>query len=150
MPSQLSISTGMTAAQLLGMINVLAAAGGAQIRIFAGVMPTTADAAVGGAVLLATIKGPSDDPLVLQVDGVLLQKDPLQLWSGDYVAAGTPSFFRLCAADDTNASSTELPRLQGTVGRIDSDLNLASTDAVIGQPVPVKEFIYSFREVAQG
>lgn len=150
MPSQLSISTGLTAAQLQGMVTALSDAGGGEIRIFAGVMPSTADAGVGGAVLLATVTGPSDDPLTLQVDGALLQKDPQEVWSGDYVAAGLPSFFRLCAADDTNASSTALPRLQGTVGRIDSDLNLTTTEAVIGQPATVKEFIYSFREASQG
>ena len=150
MPSSLTLSTGLTAAQLQGMITALTNEGGAEIRIYGGPMPSSSNAGVGSAVLLATVKGPSSEALTLQVSGTVLQKDPLQAWSGNYVAAGTPTFFRLCAANDTDASSTTLPRLQGTVGRVDSDLNLTSTEAGVDQPVPIKEFIYSFREAVGG
>lgn len=150
MPSQLSMSTGMTVAQLEGIIDAFDAAGGAQLRIFAGTMPSSANAGVGSATLLATVKKDGTDELELEVDGVLLTKPAADVWSATYVAAGTPSFFRLVGADDTNAASTTLPRLQGTVGRIDSDLNLSTSAAVVSEPVAVREFIYGLREAVQG
>lgn len=150
MPSKLMISTGMTTAQLQAIADALAANGGAEVRIFAGNMPASANAGVGSAVLLGTVTGPDGEALGLEVDNALLQKDPEQVWTGDYVAAGRATFFRLCAADDTNAASTTLPRMQGTVGLIECDLNLMAVDAVVGQPVPIKEFLYSFREAEQG
>ena len=150
MPSKISISTGLTVAQLQAMVAVWAANGGAEIRIYGGAMPASADSAVGGAVKLVVINTSANEALGFVVDGTLLQKVPLEVWTGDGIAAGTATFFRLCAADDSDAQSLTLPRIQGTCDRIDADLNLMSTDVVIGQPVPVKEFIYSFQEAVGG
>lgn len=150
MASSLTLSTGLTAAQLQGMVTALTNEGGAEIRIYGGSTPSSANAGVGSAVLLATVKGPTSEALTLQVTGTVLEKDPLQVWTGNYIAAGTPTFFRLCAANDMGDASTTMPRLQGTVGRVDSDFNLSSIEAVVDQPVPIKEFIYSFREAVQG
>jgi hypothetical protein len=61
------------------------------------------------------------------VNGVL-QKDSSQTWSGTAVASGTATFFRWEMSGDTGNSSTTAIRVQGSVGLIGADLNLASTN----------------------
>jgi hypothetical protein len=107
------------------------------MRIYAGTVPATADAAIGGATLLCEITdndqglgaGQGIDFEAAAVDGVL-SKETTQIWSGTNAATGTASFFRIETQADDGSSSTSLQRIQGTVATSGADLNLASTSLV--------------------
>jgi hypothetical protein len=98
------------------------------IKIYSGAVPASADAALGGAVLLSTISvNSTGDGLSLgtPADGVI-SKDPGEIWSGINVATGTASFFRYVAPTDAGVLSTTDPRVQGTVALAGGDLNISS------------------------
>ena len=105
------------------------------IRIYQGTPPLSADAALGGAMLLSTITGPDEAGLVFETtadNGSLLKNS--EVWSGDNVATGTASFYRhVLLADDGSESTTAL-RIQGTCGTIAStaDMRLSSTSLTEG------------------
>ena len=107
------------------------------IKIYAGTIPATADAALGAATLLCTI---SDDATgvgiefeVNAVDGAIAKKAS-EVWKGMNVASGTATFFRHVAPGDDGTASTTQKRLQGIVGVSGADLNLSSTILAEGAP----------------
>lgn len=118
---------------------------GSVIGIFSGPVPATADDALPqGAMLLCVIskegsgQGVSFDSDTSQ--GVMV-KSPSEVWSGEVRNGGTATFFRMYKlADDQTAASSTLPRLQGTVGLLDADLNLSSVDFVPGNERRLKTF----------
>lgn len=119
---------------------------GSIIGIFSGPVPTTADAALSPTdhVLLCAIsKEGNGTGVTFDSDtsqGVLV-KNPSELWKGEVRNGGTATFFRMFKmADDQTAASTVLPRLQGTVGLLDADLNLSSVDFVPGNERRLKTF----------
>lgn len=108
------------------------------MKIYEGAEPATADAALGGATLLAVITVDDDGstPLgweAVAADGAVV-KDASQVWQGEYLANGTPTFFRLETLADTGTSSTSAIRVQGNIKLAGGDLNLSSLTAVSGAP----------------
>lgn len=100
------------------------------IKIYAGTVPSTADASIGSATLLVTI---SDNSGVGGLDfeaaasGGILSKSSSQTWSGTNAASGTAAFYRFVTAADDGTLSTTQERIQGSVGLVGEDLNLSST-----------------------
>ena len=103
---------------------------GSVVKVWSGTPPASADAAIpGDAVLLLTYSlngaggGVSFDTSA--TDGTL-QKNPAEVWQGQIVASGTPSFFRMQAPGDAGADSVTQNRMQGTVGLQDADMVVSS------------------------
>lgn len=122
----LKVSTGFKNA-VLDTESVKSAFDGGFIKAYAGTVPASADAALGGATLLCTYSDSAgEDGLDLAaaaVDGVI-SKDSSQTWSGVAAADGTASFFRYVQTGDDGTLSTTQQRLQGTIG-------LAGTDMIV-------------------
>lgn len=128
----LKVSTGLRNS-MLGTGSLVGAFTTPKIMIYAGAVPATADAALGGATLLSTITGPSAAALAFDAaSGGSLPKAAAQTWSGVNVATGTATFFRLVSAADDGLASTTEPRLQGTCGTAGADLNMSSVNLTSG------------------
>lgn len=114
---------------------------GMLLKIYSGAEPATADAALGGAVLLCTITvDDAGGALSFEANAVqnVLEKNSSEVWRGTCVATGTASFCRLELSSDTgNSSSTEV-RLQGDVGIAGRFLNISSTALSSGAPQVVE------------
>jgi hypothetical protein len=117
---------------------------GGLLKIYAGTPPATADDALDPSnTLLVTISdngtggGLQFDPT--PVSGVL-QKQSTQTWSGTAVASGTATFFRWEMPGDTGNASTTAVRVQGAVGLIGADLNLASTNITTGSVIVIASY----------
>lgn len=124
-----------------GLKNILLASGnlkdtfdaGSGIRIYGGTVPADADAAIGSATLLCTIKnGSSGLTFDAAPSGGVLEKNPTETWSGINAAGGTPTFYRHVLTADAGGASTSAPRYQGTVGVVGADMNLTSATLVNG------------------
>jgi len=116
---------------------------GCFLKIYAGTVPADADAAIGGATLLCTISnnsGVTGLTFDATAIGGVVSKTPAEIWSGNNVAAGTASFYRLETPGDTGAASTTLERVQGTVGLLGADLNLSSVALASGAPQAIDYF----------
>lgn len=131
-------STALRTAMLAGTKTAL---DGGEVRIYGGIRPAASDDSLGAAVLLCTVKKSGTDPIVLDdsVDGLLTIPSG-DTWTGTNSNSGTATFFRIVQSVDTGAASTSAPRLQGTVGVVDADLNLDSVSLVSGQPTPINSF----------
>jgi hypothetical protein len=119
------------------------------IRLYTGAQPASADDAVTGTLLgsvtlngaaftegVAT-NGINFDAPVLRV----LSKAAAESWKFTGVAAGTIGWFRYQAnAVDNDASSTTLPRIDGSVGITSGDMRLSSVTAAIGTPITIDAF----------
>lgn len=106
---------------------------GCKLRIYAGAVPATADAAIGSATLLCEV---SDDATGdgLNFDssapGGVMSKDPSQIWRGVNVDDGVGTFYRLEEDSDDGSASTTALRLQGTVAVAGGGINLNNTSLV--------------------
>lgn len=126
------LSTGLRNA-LLGSASLKSSLDGGEIRIYAGTVPADADAAIGAATLLVTIKnGGSGINFDSAATGGVLLKAPAETWSGTNAASGTASFFRHVVAADTGASSTTALRIQGLCAVAGADINLTSVALTSG------------------
>lgn len=128
----MKVSTGLRNA-MLASSSIKAALDGGEIRIYGGPVPADADAAIGAATLLVTIKNAGaginfDSAAALGV----LAKDPAETWSGVNVATDAATFYRHVLSADTGALSTSALRLQGTVAVAGADLNLTSVALTSG------------------
>lgn len=107
---------------------------GGLIKLYSGVAPADADAAVTG-TLLCTISnnatGTGIDFDTTAVAGVI-SKAPAETWSGSNVATGTATYFRHVAAGDDGTLSTTQARIQGNISTVGADLNLSSVALVSG------------------
>lgn len=100
------------------------------IKIYGGTVPSTADAALGGATLLVTISdagGVGGLDFEAAAASGILAKASAQTWSGTNAASGTATFYRFVTAADDGTESTTQERIQGTVDIVGADLNLSST-----------------------
>lgn len=108
---------------------------GGVIKIYSGVAPTTADAALSGNTLLCTISnnaaGTGVTMAATAASGVL-GKNSAEIWRGLIVTSGTASFYRFAAITDDGLLSTTAKRVQGTVGTVSTDLNFSSVGFVAG------------------
>ena len=99
------------------------------LRLYSGTEPTTADAALGAAVLLVTISlnaGGTGLTWEAVAAGGVLAKKSSETWQGTVGTSGTPTFFRFAAVGDTGVLSTTESRVQGTVGVLGAELNLSN------------------------
>lgn len=114
---------------------------GGELRIYGGIRPGAADDSIGAATLLCTVKLDGTDGIEFDDStSGLLVKPTGATWTGDNVATGTATWFRVVQSGDTGAASTSAPRIQGTVGVVGADLNLDSAALVSGQPTPITAF----------
>ena len=131
-------STGLRVAMLAATKSVL---NGGEIRIYGGIRPAAADDSLGAAVLLCTVRLNGTNGIVFDdsTTGILV-KPTGAAWTGDNVASGTATFFRIVQPADTGAASTTAPRIQGAVGVVAADLNLDTVALISGLPTPVTSF----------
>ena len=102
---------------------------GGFLKIYAGTVPATADAALGAATLICTLSESGgvngldwDDTPANGVVG----KDTSQTWQGVNGATATATFFRFVEAADDGTLSTTAARVQGTVGPVGADMLVAN------------------------
>lgn len=123
-----------------------AAMDGKVIKVYAGTAPASADDAVGAATLLCTISvdgtGTGVTFEAVPASGTI-SKDTGEVWTGDVVANGTASFFRMLTTADDNSYSTSAVRMQGTVGLVGADLNFSSVSLTIGDARRINYFVAS-------
>ena len=123
-----------------------AAMDGKIIKVYAGTAPASADDAIGAATLLCTISvdgaGTGVTMEAVPSSGTL-SKNTSEIWTGDVVANGTATFFRMQTAADDGSFSTSAVRLQGTVGLVGADLNFSSVTLTIGDARRINYFVAS-------
>lgn len=141
----LKFSTGYrnaSAAAALGTVPGSSIMTGAVLMAYAGTEPASADAALGGATLLATYsKGGDGTPLAWAAPAAGSTSKPSgDTWSATAVATGTPTFFRYQLPADDGTASTTAVRIQGKVGLVSdpsADLALSSLAIVNGAPLTI-------------
>lgn len=133
-------STGLRSSMLAGP-GVKPTLDGGEIRIYSGIRPATADDSLGAAVLLCTVRLNGTHGIAFDdsTTGILVKPTGAE-WTGDNVASGTATFFRIVQSADTGAASTSAPRIQGAVGVVAADLNLDTVALISGLPTPVASF----------
>ena len=102
---------------------------GGFIKIYAGAVPSDADASLASATLLCTITKNGDGVTGLTmatpaVGGALSKA--AEVWSGTNVTGGTASFWRFIRTGDTGGASATEERLQGLAATSGSELVLTS------------------------
>lgn len=114
---------------------------GGEIRIYSGIRPAAADDGIGAAVLLCTVRLNGSTGIVFDATTPgLLTKPSGATWTGNNVASGTATWFRIVQPADTGAASTTAPRIQGSVGVVGADLNLDTVALTSGLPTPINSF----------
>ena len=129
----IQLSTGAVNAMIgsTGLAGALEA-GGMELRIYAGTLPADADAAIGGATLLVTIKNGASALTWDNPAGGTISKPADETWSGTAVATNTATFGRFVVASDTGTLSTTAVRIQGDVATIGAFINLDNVAMVSG------------------
>lgn len=129
----IQLSTGAVDAMIgsTGLAGALEA-GGMELRIYAGTLPADADAAIGGATLLVTIKNGASALTWDNPAGGIISKPAGETWSGTAVATNTATFGRFVVTADTGALSTTAVRIQGDVATIGAFINLDNPAMVSG------------------
>ena len=146
----MKVSTGIRN-HLLVTGTLKAALDGGVIRIYGAttsqaaadaLIPATADASIGTAVLLATISnngaGTGINLDTTAASGVI-SKAAAEVWKGTR-AAGYPSFARFSALADTGAESTVEKRLQMTVGVLGKEIIVSSSPWSAGDEQRIDQF----------
>lgn len=109
---------------------------GTVIKIYSGLEPASADAALAGATLLCTITRGGDGAtgltLANEAVGGQISKNTSEVWEGEIVAGGQATFFRQESLADSGAASTTAIRLQGSVASAGADMNFSDTLFVEG------------------
>lgn len=138
-------STGLKTS-LLGNGGFSEVMSGTVFKLYSGIVPAHANDSVGGATLLCTISNtaiPDDGVSFNDSTPAILTKPSAEEWSGTNVASGAATFYRLTSSEDTGSASTTIPRLQGTVGVFNADLNLSSVNLVSGAPQSLTSYVVS-------
>lgn len=120
---------------------------GMKLKVYAGVEPPSADAAIGSAVLLLVIStNSSGDPLAWEANAVgnVIQKNSGDVWSGVNNASGIASFCRFERDSDTGSGSSSEVRLQGDVGVAGRFVNLSSVSLTAGATQTLDSFSIAF------
>jgi hypothetical protein len=136
------LSTGLRNDLLVtdGLGNLMAAG---FLKLYAGTVPATADAALGSATLICTISisgGGTGINLAATASAGVVSKATAETWSGTNAAAGTVTFFRYVAPGDDGTLSTTQRRIQGSIGLVGEDLNLSSVALSSGAPQNIDFF----------
>lgn len=129
----IQLSTGAVDAMIgsTGLAGALEA-GGMELRIYAGALPADADAAIGGATLLVTIKNGASALTWDNPAGGIISKPAGETWSGTAVATNIATFGRFVVAADTDTLSTTAVRIQGDAATIGAFINLDNVAMVSG------------------
>jgi hypothetical protein len=134
-------STGLRTA-MLGTDDFKSLMDDCKILIYAGTVPATADAALGGATLMYTITVDGDGTLCTwgtAADGAIA-KTAAESWEGECVAADDMSFFRVVKDADAGDESTSAYRVQGTVDTALADMIVASVAKDVDDPLVLNFF----------
>lgn len=132
-----SISTGLAKA-LLDTGSMRTNLTGIKLKIYAGTIPLSANAASGvgtTSTLLCTISDASGaGALTFEAAAIdnVLEKTASQVWSGVNVATGVATFFRFEMTGDAGGASTTAVRIQGAIGTAGKELNLSSVSLTSG------------------
>jgi hypothetical protein len=117
----------------------------AEIRIYSGSVPATADAAITGS-LIATVKQAAGSLGwgASAVAGVLAKSGTA--WTDPSATGGVATHYRLVqSADDDSADSGFIhPRVQGTVGTGGADMNVGNTTITASSTFEVNYFTQAF------
>lgn len=122
------------------------------LRVFSGTMPATANAAITGTLLVQLtisagtfVAGAFGNGLTFGAAAAgVIGMAAGEVWSGVSVAAGVATHYRFVGnAADSNALSTTLPRIQGTVSTSGADANMPSTTITLGQTVSASAWDYT-------
>lgn len=109
---------------------------GTVIKIYSGLEPTTADAALSGNELLCVITKNGDGVTGLTLAGEAvggqITKNTNEVWEGEVIANGQATFFRQEALNDPGGASTTAIRIQGTVDTVLGDINFSDVQFVVG------------------
>ena len=120
----------------------------ARIRIYDGVVPATADAALFGNTLLAEVAvGGGALTWEAAASGGVLSKETTDTWEDTSCnATGTATFYRLVNSADAGGAgtATTTPRIQGTVGTGGADMNLGTTALVAAAPFTLTYYTQAF------
>jgi hypothetical protein len=144
----------MAAKYSLGLRNALAVTGslknqldGCFLRLYAGTAPASPNDAIGAATLLCEISngGAGGTFEATASDGTLV-KSTSETWSGNNVASGTATFFRLVKTGDAGDASTSAIRIQGTVGVGGVDMQMTNPTLVSGAPQAFDYFYLTMPE----
>lgn len=110
---------------------------GGKLRIFSGTPPLSADDAEAGELLMVLTAGGTGAGLSFaEPSGAKLSKAVGEVWmTNSTMASGTATHFRFVAAGDdpTNSGDSSI-RIQGTVGEVASDMNVADPEIASGEP----------------
>jgi hypothetical protein len=108
-----------------GSLKTLFSGTTAELRLYSGSLPATADAAAG--TLVARIKeGGAALTFAAAASGGVLSKSA-NVWSDPAPAGGVAAYYRLVLAADDDSASAVFKRVQGTVGLGGADLNVGNT-----------------------
>lgn len=141
----LKVSTGLRN-KLLDTAPVKTQLAGGFIHIYGGVVPLTADDALGSAVLLSTITINSGDTGInfeAAAVGDTITKSLSEVWLGTNVAPGTATFYRHVTGEDDGTASTDFARIQGEVGTSGKEMNLSSVVLASGAPQSIDYYSVS-------
>jgi hypothetical protein len=114
--------------------------GTSRISIYAGAEAANADASATGATLLNVILA-AGSPLEFEAAASgLVAKSTAQTWSGNNVASGVATWFRLEGTSDDRAASALAVRLQGSIGPVVGDMVMTNPNLVSGAPKQIENF----------
>jgi hypothetical protein len=126
------------------------------ITIYSGTQPSSPDNAVVGTALMvitvssgAFVAGSFGNGLEMEDDPLsgVIEKSAAEVWSAVAIATGVAGWFRWVGnATDTGAASTTLPRVDGTVGVGNGDLNVATTQITVSKTYTVDDFVITTPE----
>lgn len=117
------------------------------IKYYAGTVPDTADAALGGATELVEFTvdaGATGLTLAATASQGTLTKTVAEAWQGVAGATGTVTFFRFEKAGDLGDLSGTAQRIQGTVGGPGADLFVPDTAIVAASTYNIDYFALTF------
>jgi hypothetical protein len=129
---------------LLATGSLYGAVNGMLIRIYSGTVPASPETDATGNTLLCTISTSSSGTgLAFEATPAngMLTKASAGVWTGNCVATGTATFYRLGAVSDTAAASSVALRIQGTVGLAGADLNVTSTTFTNGEEKRIDYYV---------
>ena len=135
------ISTGLRNSILVKLASEFEDGVTAEIEIFKGTVPATADALVSASDLLGTVQNTGATALTFGAPSAgVLSKSTDESWTVTPTATGIATFYRLVIAADDKSLSTTAMRVQGTVDTANADMLVDSTTFTISEPRTVSSF----------
>jgi hypothetical protein len=115
-----------------------------ELRLYAGSVPATADAAAGSTAVIVVKNGGSYATFGTASGGTIAINST-ETWTGTAGSTTTITFYRLVghADDDSSDSGHIYPRVQGTIGVGGSDMNVGSAAVTSGASFTVNTFTQS-------